>query len=192
MRRRKKERGAYRLHKALYQPFVAFLLHRAEERAKSCTGPEMKSYYHVILDLASHQLTNFESIKFCLFQSPPHTTTQLSHSPKTLLFTHMSQEDSNISSSEAGITVPAVEAKSDTTSVIAGVATPAEETTVVADDSVDTTPAASINVVVSKPKTTEELVAARALKRTARKTAIREKAEGHKRAVSTENEHKAA
>ncbi len=135
----------------------------------------MKSDYHVILDLASHQLTNYESIKFCLFQSPPHPRTQLSHSPKTLLFTHMSQEGSNISSSEIGTVVPPVETNSDATSVVAGVATPAEETTVAAEESVDTTPAASINVVVSKPKTTEELVAARALKRTARKTAIRKR-----------------
>jgi hypothetical protein len=52
------------------------------------------------------------------------------------------------------------------------------------EDSVSTTPAASVNVVLSPPKTTEELIAARALKRAARKTAVHEKAEGHKRAVS--------
>lgn len=89
-----------------------------------------------------------------------------------------------MSSSEVGTVAPEVEAKSDVTSVVIGVANPAEDTSVVAEESVDTTPAASINVVVSKPKTTEELIAARALKRAARKTAIREKAEGHKRAVS--------
>ncbi|KJA22438.1 hypothetical protein HYPSUDRAFT_41064 [Hypholoma sublateritium FD-334 SS-4] len=94
----------------------------------------------------------------------------------------MAQEGSQISNSEVGTVVPEVEAKSDATSVVIGVATPAEESSVVAGESVDTTPAASINVVVSKPKTTEELIAARALKRAARKTAIREKAEGHKRA----------
>ncbi|PPQ87238.1 hypothetical protein CVT25_004088 [Psilocybe cyanescens] len=51
-----------------------------------------------------------------------------------------------------------------------------------ADDSTSVTPAPSVTVVLSPPKSTEELIAARALKRIARKTAIREKAEGHKRA----------
>ncbi|KAF9481495.1 hypothetical protein BDN70DRAFT_876288 [Pholiota conissans] len=50
------------------------------------------------------------------------------------------------------------------------------------EESVSTTPAASVNVVLSQPKTTEELIAARALKRAARKAAVHEKAEGHKRA----------
>jgi len=53
-----------------------------------------------------------------------------------------------------------------------------------ADGSLSNTPAPSVNVVISPPKSTEELIAARALKRAARKTAVREKAEGHKRAVS--------
>ena len=55
-----------------------------------------------------------------------------------------------------------------------------------ADGSLSNTPAPSVNVVISPPKSTEELIAARALKRAARKTAVREKAEGHKRAVSTQ------
>ncbi|KAH9474981.1 hypothetical protein JR316_0012080 [Psilocybe cubensis] len=50
------------------------------------------------------------------------------------------------------------------------------------DDSATGTPAPSVSVVLSPPKTTEELIAARALKRIARRTAIREKAEGYKRA----------
>ena len=53
-----------------------------------------------------------------------------------------------------------------------------------ADGSLSNTPAPSVNVVISPPKSTEEFIAARALKRAARKTAVREKAEGHKRAVS--------
>lgn len=52
------------------------------------------------------------------------------------------------------------------------------------DSSLNNTPAPSVNVVISPPKSIEELIAARALKRAARKTAVREKAEGHKRAVS--------
>jgi len=54
-----------------------------------------------------------------------------------------------------------------------------------ANESLEATPAPSVTVVLSAPKTTEELIAARALKRVARKTAVREKAEGHKRAVSS-------
>ncbi|KAF8889422.1 hypothetical protein CPB84DRAFT_1785534 [Gymnopilus junonius] len=42
--------------------------------------------------------------------------------------------------------------------------------------------APSVSVILSAPKTTEELIAARALKRAARRQAIREKAEGHKSA----------
>jgi hypothetical protein len=61
----------------------------------------------------------------------------------------------------------------------------AQETTETSvDNSLSNTPAPSVNVVISPPKSTEELIAARALKRAARKTAVREKAEGHKRAVS--------
>lgn len=52
------------------------------------------------------------------------------------------------------------------------------------DNSLSNTPAPSVNVIISPPKSTEELIAARALRRAARKTAVREKAEGHKRAVS--------
>lgn len=59
-----------------------------------------------------------------------------------------------------------------------------ETTETSVDNSLSNTPAPSVNVVISPPKSTEELIAARALKRAARKTAVREKAEGHKRAVS--------
>ncbi|KAF4622452.1 hypothetical protein D9613_009592 [Agrocybe pediades] len=51
-----------------------------------------------------------------------------------------------------------------------------------ATETAEVTPAPSVTVVLSAPKTTEELIAARALKRVARKTAVREKAEGHKKA----------
>ena len=59
-----------------------------------------------------------------------------------------------------------------------------ETTETSVDNSLSNTPAPSVNLVISPPKSTEELIAARALKRAARKTAVREKAEGHKRAVS--------
>jgi len=64
--------------------------------------------------------------------------------------------------------------------------TEAKETTtdISIENSLNNTPTPSVNVVISPPKSTEELIAERALRRVARKTAVREKAEGHKRAVS--------
>lgn len=62
----------------------------------------------------------------------------------------------------------------------------AQSNTVVDDRSTSTSPDPFVNdvsVVISKPKTTAELVAARALKRTERRTAQHEKAESHRQAV---------
>lgn len=78
------------------------------------------------------------------------------------------------------------DATADSTSATSAASMEAKKDTnsLAADDSVPGTPAPSVSVVLSPPKTTEELIAARALKRIARKTAVREKAEGYKRAVS--------
>ena len=61
---------------------------------------------------------------------------------------------------------------------------PSDTSSVNAEEGRPSSAAPSVSVVLSAPKTTEELIAARALKRAARRQAIREKAEGHKSAVS--------
>ncbi|PPQ97683.1 hypothetical protein CVT26_001866 [Gymnopilus dilepis] len=72
---------------------------------------------------------------------------------------------------------------------------PSDTSSVNAEEGRPSSAAPSVSVVLSAPKTTEELIAARALKRAARRQAIREKAEGHKSAgdylVSVKN-YKAA
>ncbi|KAF8968516.1 hypothetical protein BDZ97DRAFT_1798841 [Flammula alnicola] len=117
----------------------------------------------------------------------------------------MAQTEATVSKSEEGRTILPGETNPITIPVVVNESEPSSGATASSevkeaggsgvDESLATTPAASVNVVLSQPKTTEELIAARALKRAARKSAIREKAEGHKRTgdiLFEANKYKAA